>query len=109
MVTLNIKPISVNSCWQGRRFSTPLYKQFQNEMAYILPAMKIGKAPYRVNIEFGFSSKLADLDNGVKPLLDCMVKKYDFDDRDIYELNLRKVIVSKGSEYIKFNIENLTK
>lgn len=109
MVTLNIKPISVNSCWQGRRFSTPLYKEFQLHMARILPNIKLGLPPYKVCIEFGLSSKLADLDNGVKPLLDCMVKKYDFDDRDIYELNLRKVIVSKGEEYIRFKIENLTK
>jgi len=107
MITLPIKPISVNACWQGMRYATPLYKRFQHEMNLILPPIKIGKAPYKLTIEFGFSSKLSDIDNGLKPLLDCLVKKYGFDDRDIYILHVNKVLVKKTKEYVKFELVSI--
>lgn len=34
-----------------------------------------------------------------------MQKKYNFDDCDIYELNIKKSIVKKGSEFIEFEIQ----
>ena len=39
--------------------------------------------------------------------LDCLVKKYGFDDRQIYELTQKKEIVKKGNEFIEFEITNL--
>jgi len=36
-------------------------------------------------------------------------KKYKFNDYEIYELNVKKVIVKKGQEYIKFNILGIEK
>lgn len=56
---------------------------------------------------FGFSSKLQDLDNSIKQTQDILVKKYGVDDRYIFELNLKKEIVSKGEEFIYFNFEYL--
>ena len=58
----------------------------------------------KVTIKYGFSSKLADIDNPCKLVLDCLVKKYGFDDRQIYELIQTKEIVKKGLEYIDFEI-----
>ena len=29
---VNIKPLSVNQAWAGRRFKTPKYKAFEKEM-----------------------------------------------------------------------------
>ena len=52
----------------------------------------------------GFSSKNADIDNPTKPILDILQKKYKFDDRQIYELNLKKQIVPKGDEFIEMQI-----
>jgi Holliday junction resolvase RusA-like endonuclease len=40
-------------------------------------------------------------------ILDCLVKKYGFDDRQIFELYQSKEIVKKGKEYIEFKITNL--
>jgi len=40
---------------------------------------------------------------------DALVNKYGFDDRNVYEIHLIKVAVTKGSEYIKFKIETLVK
>ena len=62
--------------------------------------------PYRIDIEFGFTSKLSDIDNPVKCFVDILQKKYGINDKDVYEMNLKKVIVKKGG-YIKFSIYQL--
>jgi Holliday junction resolvase RusA-like endonuclease len=105
MHTVKIKPLSVNEAWQGRRFKTKKYKDFQKNMLLILPLInKEFHGKLKVFIEYGFSSKLSDIDNPCKMVLDCMCKKYGFDDRQIYELIQKKEIVKKGEEYIKFQI-----
>jgi Holliday junction resolvase RusA-like endonuclease len=105
---LDIKPISVNQCWKGKRYKTNIYKSFEKNMILILPKSK-GKFSEMLRIElfFGFSSPLADIDNPVKPILDIMQKKYEFNDNQIFELNIRKCIVSKGKEFISVSINNL--
>lgn len=73
----------------------------------MLPAMKLPPAPYRISFEFGVSSRLADFDNPVKPATDVLQKKYGFNDRDVHEAVIKKILVAKGSEYIGFQIESL--
>ncbi len=104
-IKINIKPLSVNKCWMGRRFKTVDYKNYEIEMLLKLKPMKIPEPPYRVFYEFGVSSKLNDWDNPIKPFQDILCKKYGFDDRYIEEGNVKKVLVKKGNEYIKFKIE----
>ena len=104
MIQINIKPLSINKCFQGRRFKTKEYDKYIHDVLLLLPKLDVGKAPYEICFEFGLSSKLADLDNNCKAILDILVKKYGFDDRDIYFLQAKKVIVKKGEEYIKFKI-----
>lgn len=106
MVKIDIKPISVNECWQGRRFKTPKYKKYETDCLYLLPQLNIGEPPYGIWFVFGFSNFAADIDNPVKPILDILQKKYGFNDRDIIEMNLTKIKVQKGMEYIKFSIIN---
>lgn len=60
----------------------------------------------KINFVFGFSNKLADLDNPVKPMMDILQKKYGFNDAQVYELEVQKKIVKKGNEYISFIIQN---
>jgi Holliday junction resolvase RusA-like endonuclease len=107
MITLPIKALSVNSGFQGKRFKTVEYKKYERNVLLLLPKMQVGKAPYKLYIEFGLSSKLQDLDNCIKFLQDCLVKKYGFDDRDIYELHAKKIITKKGEEFIKFNLTEI--
>lgn len=107
MIKLNIKPLSINLCWQGKRFATPIYKKYTNDILLMLPKIDVGPAPYKLILEFGMNAKLADIDNPIKPILDILVKKYGFDDRDIYSLQVTKVHVPKGMEYIKIIIENI--
>ncbi len=106
MSKVSIKPLSVNKCWQGRRFKTPLYKTWEESLLYTLPP-KIDTLENELEIylEFGFSTKTSDIDNPVKPFLDVLQKKYGFNDRQVYKLVVEKKIVKKGEEYIKFDIK----
>lgn len=108
MIKIEIKPLSVNEVWKGQRFKTQSYSIYENAILFMLPKLNIPPAPYQVELEFGFSSKAADLDNPVKPILDILQKKYKIDDKNIFSMNLKKVIVPKGQEYFKFKIESMT-
>ena len=101
--TIKIKPLSVNKAWQGRRFKTKAYKSFESEMLLKLKPVKISGVD-TVKFVFGVSSRLSDIDNPLKLTLDCLCKKYDFDDRDIYRLEVTKEIVAKGDEFIEIEI-----
>ena len=103
---VNIKPLSVNQCWQGKRFKTPKYKVYETELLYLLPKIKLPKPPFEIHLTFGFSSKLSDWDNPIKPFQDILQKKYNFDDRDVFKAVVKKEIVKKGSEYIEFKINS---
>lgn len=105
---IEIKPLSVNDAWQGRRFKTDKYKAFEKQMLLMLPPLKINfKALLKIDVVFGFSSKGSDVDNGLKPTLDVLQKKYGINDNRIYEINLKKEIVPKGQEFIKLSINEL--
>lgn len=105
MVRVNIKPLSVNKAWQGRRFKTEYYKSFEKELLYKLPALKMPSPPYRLVLRFGFSNKLSDCSNPIKLVEDIIQKKYGINDRDVYKIEAEKFIVPKGKEFIDFFIE----
>lgn len=102
---INIVPLTVNKCWRGRRFKTALYQEYEKELIYTLPKLVIPSGKLKITIVWGVSSKLADIDNPIKPFLDCLQKKYDFNDRRIYELMVKKKDVKKGEESIDFLID----
>ena len=104
---LNIKPVSVNSVWQGRRFKTPVYNQYEKDLSILLPKMKIPEGKLEIKITYGFSNKASDIDNPTKPFLDILQKKYGFDDKRIYKMTLDKVDVPKGEEFIEFELSPL--
>lgn len=102
-----IKPLSVNQCWQGRRYKTPKYKAYERELLSKLPNIQFPKDNVKLSIIFGYSNKLSDIDNGLKPFIDIIQKKYNFNDRQIYELKVIKEIVKKGDEFIDFTVNTL--
>ena len=106
-IRINIKPLSVNEAWKGKRYKSDKYHAYETEMLVRMPAGKLPDPPYRVFYEFGFSNKLADYDNPTKPTQDCLARKYGFNDKEIYEAHIRKVIVKKGCEYVRVKIEHL--
>lgn len=104
--TINIKPLSVNEAFKGKKYRTIKYDNFIKNCLLQLPkSIEIpNKKHIKLAIEFGFSSKASDVDNCLKSIIDCLVKKYGVDDRFIYELHAFKSIVKKGDEFIKFKI-----
>lgn len=104
---VNIKVLSVNECWQGKRFKTKKYIAYEKLLLCILKPLKIPLPPFKVYYELGMSNALSDFDNPIKPLQDILQKKYGFNDRDIYEAHIKKVKVKKGEEYFIFEINNI--
>ncbi len=104
---LNIKPLSVNQVWQGKRFKTPKYKGYEKHVLLCLKPLEVKEGRLCLSLRFGLSSKNADIDNPVKPFIDILQKKYGFNDRHIYQLNVIKEDVPKGSEFIEFTITSI--
>lgn len=105
MIRIDIKPLSVNEAWQGKRFKTPAYSKYESDVLSMLPGtLTVPDCPLDVYLEFGFSSSKSDLDNPVKLILDILQKQYKFNDKDIFGLTITKHLVAKGNEYFKFEI-----
>lgn len=107
MRKINIKPLSVNECWQGRRFKNKEYKQYEKDLLLMLPNVKLKIQRVSIDIVFGFSNSLCDIDNPLKPFLDILQKKYNINDRDIYKLIVSKEVIKKGNEFIKYQITEI--
>jgi len=104
---VKVKPLSVNQVWQGKRFKTKAYKQYEKEILLNLKPMNVEGGKLSLFLRFGLSSKNADIDNPVKPFVDCLQKRYGFNDRHIYKMVIEKVDVSKGEEFIEFELKSL--
>ena len=107
MPRVQIKPLSINCAFQGRRYKTDAYKAFEKQLLLMLPNMTIGKEKLSLRITFAFSNAASDLDNPTKLVQDILSKKYGFNDNQIYELHLYKLIVAKGYEYIDFEFQTI--
>lgn len=108
MVKVEIKPLSTNKAWKGRRFKTDAYKNFETIMLWSLPKMEVRKkTKLKIKFKFGFSSNASDIDNPLKMTIDCLQKKYNFNDNQIFCLIVEKEIVEKGNEFIKFEITEI--
>lgn len=107
MINLKIKPLSVNECWQGKRFKTKAYLKYEKDLLLILPKIKMPEPPFEIYFEVGFSNKGSDLSNILKPFEDILQKQYRFNDNQVYSISMKKKIVKKGNEYISFEIKNI--
>jgi len=101
---VDIKPLSVNQAWQGKRFKTPAYKRYERDVLLMLKPMAIPDGDLVIEITYGFSNRQSDVDNPTKLLIDILQKKYGFNDSRVTRLNLIKRQVKKGCEYIDFQI-----
>jgi Holliday junction resolvase RusA-like endonuclease len=105
MNRINIKPMSVNGAWMGKRFKTKEYKTYEKSVMLLLPkSILIPAGKIKLIIIFGLSSKNADLDNPIKLFQDILQKCYLFNDRMIYEIYAKKIDVKKGDEFIDFEL-----
>lgn len=106
---LDIKALSINECFQGRRFKTPSYRDYERAVWDILPDLDPSfleerKFPLDLTIVFGLSNINADYDNGIKAIQDIIQKKYNFDDKWIFRAEIHKFLVNKGDEFIYLKI-----
>ena len=106
---INIKPLTVNQAWQGKKFKSPAYKQFSNDIAWLLP--RNGKAPSGpIEVYYKFFLKhhaTTDFDNLIKPLQDQLVQNFIIeDDRFIYKAIIEKIPSDK--DYIEVTFKELT-
>lgn len=105
MNIVDIKPLSVNQAWQGRRYKTKDYKLYEEQVLLLLPKkLTIPEGRLKITICFGMSNSNSDIDNPTKLFVDILQKKYGFNDNRIYEMNLVKEIVKKGCDFIGFEV-----
>lgn len=110
MDKIDIKPLSVNDAWRGRRFKTQAYKTYESNVYYLLPPkINIPNGLLEIHLKFGFSSELSDFDNPIKPFVDILQTKYQFNDKRIKHAVIDVESVSVGNEYIQFEIKKLVK
>ena len=104
-IQIHRKPMSVNEAWQGRRYKSKAYKNYEKEVMLLLPnEYKIPETgDLAIRIEAGLSKK-ADLDNVCKPILDILEKMYGCNDKRFMEITLVKKIIKKGEGYFNFCI-----
>lgn len=100
-----IKPLSVNQAWAGRRFKTPLYKQYEKDIYRLLPIgqydMNCKEEVYVVYVFYFSAYVLSDNVNPEKLITDILVKRqYLKDDRYIKGTVCFKEPCAKGHEKI---------
>ena len=110
MTHIDMKPLTVNRAWKGRRYKSDQYTAFETELMYRLPPKLRGFDPtsnkkLEIFLEFGVSNSGSDWDNPIKPFVDVLQIKYGFNDKFIYDAVVRKRVVKKGLEYIKFELK----
>lgn len=103
-----IRPMSVNTAWQGRRFSTPEKKAYEQAVLLSLQAPKTAINTGDIELELVFylvHPRRSDLDNFVKISQDILQKRgYFRNDNQIVSLIARKEQSDK--EGWKFTIAN---
>ena len=98
-IQLNEKPLSVNNAWQGRRFKTNEYRNYEAILLALLPYKKEIKGPVDIRYVFHLKNiKMKDVDNCIKPLQDILEKAGYFEnDRMIYRFTAEKIESKKDS------------
>lgn len=107
---LDIKPLSVNDAWKGRRFRTDKYKRYERDVLLCLKPVVIPEGKGRnlqINLTWGFSSASSDFDNPIKCFVDCIQKKYNFNDKRIRRAVIEVEDVKKGDEFIEWSVEEI--
>lgn len=108
----DVKPLSVNAAYRGRRFATKELEAFhlfvavraKQERRLAAPL----EGPLRARVWFYFANNQPDLDNHFKPLFDAMQKARVFvNDRQIRRLEA-DYLVDAESPRIEVEIEEIT-
>lgn len=108
MITVKLKPLSINKAYKGKRFRTDECTKFKRDLYFMLPErINLPKPPFCIVFKFGLSSMSSDGDNCVKVAQDVISDKYNFNDKLIKKWIIEVDNVKKGDEYISFKLESL--
>ncbi|QFS87605.1 Endodeoxyribonuclease RusA [Marinobacter sp. THAF39] len=108
-VETGLKPLSANESYLGKKTKSKAYRMYESHMLRVLPDLPLEpKGKLKLTAEVYYSNKLSDLDNALKPFIDCLQKRYLFNDNRIYKLEVEKFIVEKGAETIRFRLDPYT-
>lgn len=100
---IDIKPLSVNKLYTGKRYKTDDYRNYSNSLRWLLPKNIQIYPKMTISLIFGFENTSSDTDNPTKGFLDIISKFYGFNDKNVYKLIIEKQITKHP--FIKFNIE----
>ena len=98
---VQIKALSVNQLYSGRRYKTEKYKQYKKDLLIQLSKIYIPDGKIDLNVTFYLSNPRQDIDGCLKGFIDILQSAYGFDDSRIYRVTATKRIVKKGSERIE--------
>jgi len=104
-IRLDLKPLSINQCWQGKRYFTPKGKEFRELCLRLIPKKKqlTGLLGIEIIVHLKKAWLKSDVDNFLKPLLDAIVEKgLVEDDRFFTDLTIRKRSAKK--DYVEIKI-----
>ena len=105
----DVKPLSMNEAFMGRKRKTAAYRTYEIKLPKHLPEVDIpARGPLGLRVRVGYSNRQSDNDNGLKPFIDILQKQYGFNDNRIYKLDVTKVKTEKGEEYIAFDLFSLS-
>lgn len=105
-ITTQIKPLSVNQGYTGKRYKTDAHRIWHQAVMVLLPRdYKVPEGKLEIYLKFGFSSEQSDWDNCVKFFQDCLSKKYNFNDKLIRRAVVEIDIVPAGCEYIQWELK----
>jgi Holliday junction resolvase RusA-like endonuclease len=111
-VRLSQKPFSANKMHYAKfKKDTKEYREFKSDIHHLLAERTYdfdSEDKFKLSLVVGYSSKLSDLDNAFKPLLDSMQLAMGFDDRQVFEIEALKDHTKKGDEYIMVRLEKIT-
>ena len=89
-IELPFKALSSNNAWQGRRFKSVQYCDFEQDCFKLIKGEQV-KGEVEIYYKFFYKTRQLDIDNPIKPLQDILVKcKMIEDDRKV-----RKIMVEK--------------
>jgi len=104
---IKLKPITVNQCWQGRRFKTPAYTNWRKSFSLLLKDKSQIKGELSVILEFYIKhASTTDTDNLIKPTLDALKEiGVIVDDKYITEIHAYKYKSDK--EFIRITLDEV--
>ncbi|MCX4024772.1 hypothetical protein [Spartinivicinus marinus] len=103
-ITVKTKPLSVNEAFLGRKVKSKKYRDYEEILISTLPDVSVPEGKLTLKLLVSYSNSRADIDNALKPFIDVLQKRYDFNDNKLYRLVIEKNIVKKGEEFLKFQL-----